>query len=47
MVCTVDTFDTDVENKLIKIMFNKYFKIPRWHFLPILIEIKITLISQF
>ena len=33
-VCTVGTFDTDVANKLIKIMFSKYFKIPRWHFPP-------------
>ena len=32
MVCTVGTFDTDMVNKLIKIMFNKYFKIPRWHY---------------
>ena len=47
MVCTVGTFDTDMVNKLIKIMFNKYFKIPRWHFLPILIKINLILISQF
>ena len=32
MVCTVGTFDSDVANKLIKIMFDKYFKIQRWHF---------------
>ena len=47
MVCTVGTFDTDMVNKLIKIMFNKYFKIPRWHFPPILIKIILILISQF
>ena len=37
-MCIVGTFDTDMANKLIKIMFNKYFKIPRWHFPPILIK---------
>ena len=47
MVYTVGTFDTDVANKLIKIMFNKYFKIPCWHFPPVLIKIILILISQF
>ena len=46
-VCIVGTFNTDMVNKLIKIMFNKYFKIPRSHFPPILIKIILILISQF
>ena len=46
-VCTVGTFDNDMANKLIKIMFNKYLKFDVGIF-PILIEIKIIfiLISQ-
>ena len=32
MVYTVGTFDTNVANKIIKIIFNKYFKMPCWHF---------------
>ena len=38
-VRTIGTFGTEVANKTIKIIFNKYFKIPRWHFPPILIKI--------
>ena len=45
MVCTVGTFNTNMVNKLIKIIFNKYSKIPRWHFPPILIKIILILIS--
>ena len=45
MVCTFDTFDTNVTNKIIKIMFNKYFKMPRWHF-PNFNKIKIISILK-
>ena len=30
--CTVGTFDANMANKIIKIICNKYFKMPRWHF---------------
>ena len=29
---TVSTFDADMTDKIIKIIFNKYFKMPSWHF---------------
>ena len=45
MVCTFDTFDTNVTNKIIKIMFNKYFKMPCWHF-PNFNKIKIISILK-
>ena len=44
-MCTFGTFNTDMANKIIKIMFNKYFKMPHWHF-PNFNKIKIISILK-